>query len=79
MVNNELHMLLDIQDQALTDQEYLEIHKQYEPVQERFLELWLSLPKEQQDIIGDYLYFSAQLFHRLMIMACKYTDKKGTD
>ena len=78
MVDNELQMLLDVQEQMLTDQEYLEIHKQYEPAQERFTELWQSLPCEQQKIVGDYLYHSAQLFHRLMIVACSYADKKGT-
>lgn len=78
MTNAELQKILDVQDQALTDYEYLELHAGYESAHERFLELWLSLPAEQQDVIGDYLYNSVQLFHRLMALACNYTERKGT-
>ena len=78
MTNLEFHKILDVQDQALTDNEYLAFHKGYESAHERFLELWLSLSGEQQEIIGDYLYASVQLFHRLMALACNYTGEKGT-
>ena len=78
MTDSELFKILEAEDQALSDGEYRDLHKKYRLAQDRFAALLTHLPEEQQEIIGDYLYTSVRLFHRLMALACNYTDKKGT-
>ena len=60
-----------LQNAAQQDEAYMALHGEYMPAQERFTELYLGLPKEQQEIVDDYLQGAVALHHRLLELACQ--------
>ena len=69
MNRQDLLKIIEIQDFAMGDKEYLTLHKDYAPAQERFADLLFRLPEVERAIIEDYLEHSALLFYRLMTLA----------
>lgn len=70
--------ILNVQEFAMNDPEYLALHKDYAPAQERFADLLFRLPASEQAIIEDYLQHSTFLFHRLMALALE-TNLPGSE
>ena len=66
---DSMHRVLDIQESAMEDAEYLQLIHNSRESNARFISLWASLPKEQQLIIDDYLQYATLLYHRLMELA----------
>ena len=64
-----LHKILDIQDAAKQDAEYMRIYAEYAPAQERFAAFCNSLPEGKRKIVDDYLFTSVQLYHRILEIA----------
>ena len=47
--------LVDVQDKALTDEEYLHLHVDYSIAQERFCRLMQEMSPREKEIVGNYL------------------------
>ena len=65
------HWILDVQDAALEDKLYQQIHAQYRLSNEKLLVLLESLTEEQQTVILDFIGNSVELYHRIMEIAYK--------
>ena len=79
MTKETMHKILDLYDQARQDAEYMALQEKYTPAQEAFAELWLHLPDVQQQIVGNYLSASVDLYHRLLDMALTTQKRTGSD
>lgn len=66
MTQETLHKILDIQEAVMQDEEYVKLHEEYIPAQERFAAFWMELPWEERQIVDDYLLASVQLYHRIL-------------
>ena len=73
-----LFQLLDVQESALLDDQYMQLHGEYAQAEENLRNLMNTLPQEQQQIIAEYLLASVPLHHRLMYLAICYGSKKPT-
>ena len=73
MTLDSMHRILDIQESAMEDGEFLRLYENSREANTRFIALWAALPKAQQLVIDDYLQHAALLYHRLMELAL---DKK---
>ena len=69
MTQDSMRRVLDIQEAAMEDAEYLQLIHNSRESNARFISLWASLPKEQQLVIDDYLQHATLLYHRLMELA----------
>lgn len=75
MEKKVLERFLDIQEQALHDEGYIQIYRNYQAAQGPFLRFLTDLQQPQQDIILRYIGACADLHHRLMEIACEDTAK----
>ena len=71
MKRENWNKIFEVQDEAQQDEKYMALHEAYVPAQERFTELYQSMPREQQEIIENYLQSAVSLHHRLMELACE--------
>lgn len=69
--------LVDVQDKALTDEEYLRLHVDYSIAQERFCQLMQAMSPREKEIVGNYLLTAVSLHQRLMELAIDYGRSSG--
>lgn len=69
MDNETMHWILDVQDAALEDEQYRQIHVQYRLSNEKLLALLDALTEEQRTVILDFIGDSVELYHRIMEIA----------
>ena len=78
MDNEILHQILEVQESALSDNQYMQLHKAYIQPEENLRNLMNTLPQEQRKIIEDYLTAAVPLHHRLMYLAICYGQSKAS-
>ena len=66
-----LNKILDIQDHALADPVYQELHAQYTSCSDGFLDLLARLPEPERTVLEDYLGVSAAMHLRLLELAVR--------
>ncbi len=66
--------VLHVQNAAMQDKDYLALHEMFIPAQEQFTALYLRLPQEEKEVIGNYLDSAVALHHRLMMLACDWKE-----
>ena len=69
--------LVDVQDKALTDEEYLQLHVDYSVAQERFCRLMQEMSPWEKEIVENYLLTAVSLHQRLMELAIDYGRSSG--
>ena len=69
--------LVDVQDKALTDEEYLHLHVDYSIAQERFCRLMQEMSPWEKEIVENYLLTAVSLHQRLMELAIDYGRSSG--
>lgn len=74
MNREALQKILDIQERASVDEEYLQLYANYAPAQRKLQEMMVQLRPEQQEILEAYLCTAVMLYHRLMVLATEYTS-----
>ena len=67
-----LHQLLDIQESALSDHQYMQLHKDYVQAELQLRQLLETLRPEQKSVLEQYLLASVPLHHRLIALAIAY-------
>lgn len=63
--------IMDIQDQALEDEQFCGLLDEYAISCPRFLDMLRTLTQEQQDVFLDFLGVSVQMHLRLLELALK--------
>ena len=69
--------ILNVQEHALADAEYLHLYTDYSSAQEHFRQLMTELPAKEQEIIENYLLTAVALHQRLMELAINYGKALG--
>ena len=67
-----INELLEVQEKALSDQQYMQLHVEYVSAEKRLRQLLQDLPQEKSAVLEQYILASAMLHHRLMILAIEY-------
>ena len=75
MDRETLLQILDVQDFALTDAEYLRLHQAYSDAHTGLLALMSELTPEQTQVLAEYFAAATQLHHRLMALALDWSHK----
>lgn len=69
--------IVDVQDKALTDEEYLRLHADYSIAQKKFSLLMQEMSPWEKEIVGNYLLTAVSLHQRLMELAIDYGRSSG--
>ena len=69
--------IVDVQDKALTDEEYLRLRVDYSIAQERFCRLMQEMSPWEKEIVENYLLTAVSLHQRLMELAIDYGRSSG--
>ena len=69
--------LVAVQDKALTDEEYLQLHVDYAIAQEKFCRFLQEMSPWEKEIVENYLLTAVSLHQRLMELAIDYGRSSG--
>jgi hypothetical protein len=69
--------IVDVQDGALADEEYLQLHREYSIAQKKFCRLMGEMSPWEKGIVENYLLSAAALHQRLMELAIDYGRSSG--
>lgn len=69
--------IVAVQDKALADEEYLQLHADYSIAQERFCRLMQEMSPFEKEIVENYLLTAVSLHQRLMELAIDYGRSSG--
>lgn len=77
MDGDRIMEIVDVQEKARTDEEYLHLYKDYSLAQEKFSRLMGEMSPWEKEIVGNYLLTMAALHQRLMELAIDYGRNTG--
>ena len=77
MERDRIMEIVDVQEKAMSDKEYLQLHKDYSDAQEKFCRLMTEMSPWEKEILGNYLLTAATMHHRLIELAIDYGRKTG--
>ena len=77
MNRDRIMEIVDVQEKALTDEEYLHLHVDYSYTQEKFCRLMKEMSSWEIEIVENYLLAAVALHQRLMELAVDYGRSSG--
>ena len=77
MNKDRIMEIVDVQDRALTDEEYLRLHWDYSIAQEKLCRLMGEMSPWEKEIMENYLLSAAALHQRLIELAIDYGRSLG--
>ena len=77
MERDRIMEIVDVQEKAMTDEEYLHLHVDYSYAQEKFCRFMREMSPWETEIVENYLLTAAALHQRLMELAIDYGRKTG--
>ena len=77
MDNDRIMEIVDVQEKASTDEEYLHLHVDYSYAQEKFCRLMMEMSPWEKEIVENYLLAAVALHQRLMELAIDYGRSSG--
>ena len=77
MDKDRIMEVVDVQEQALTDEEYLHLYADYSYTQDKFCRLMGEMSAWEKEIVENYLLTAAALHQRLMELAIDYGKSSG--
>ena len=77
MDRDRIMEIVNVQEQALTDEEYLHLYADYSYAQEKFCRLMKEMSPWEKGIVEGYLLTAAALHQRLMELAIDYGKSLG--
>ena len=69
--------IIDVQEEALADEQYMQLYEEYAQAEAQLRQLLQELPSQQRAILEQYILTSVPLYHRLMILAMEHGKKAG--